>query len=82
MLLPCHCSPVTPCAVSHLRCGSPVVQPLWTPTQDREKLYASGVESCEGEGSAVWAERGERIGLLSFGFGEELGSSGGGPCVP
>lgn len=44
--------------------------------QDRGKLCASEVESCEDEGSAVWAERGERMRRLSFGFGEELGSSG------
>lgn len=43
---------------------------------DRGEPWASGTESCEGEGSAVWAERGERRELLSFGFGEELCSSG------
>lgn len=75
MLLQCQCSPVSPCAAFHLRCGSPVVQPLWAPTRDREKPNVSGAESCEGEGSAGWAERGERI-IHSFGFGEELGSSG------
>lgn len=73
MLLQCQGSLVTLCAASHLRCGSTVVQPLWTPTQDRGKLYASSVESCEDEGSAVWAERGERI---TFGCGEAWGSSG------
>lgn len=75
MLLPCQCSLVTPCAASHLRCESPVVQPLWTPTQDRGKLYASGVEFCEDEDSAVWANRVERLTQLWIwrGAGQQWG---------